>query len=154
VLWQTCFPDCWFLLFQTILRIFKRFWNFLPFQLFFPVTRFSVTSLLVTSLLCLVTFAGARSYIVYCLVKQCIVGLRFRGSLFCADFVSLYWTFLAVGHSKHWFSVQWLLYSEDRFLNDFATFLVLWIRGTSARWKFEKVLRFPSTFLCAPWSRV
>ena len=47
----------WFLLFQTILRILKRFWNFWPFQYFsrYSVSRYFVTSLLVTSLLCLVT---------------------------------------------------------------------------------------------------
>ena len=35
-------------------HIFKRFENFLPFEIF-PVTRFVVTSLLVTSLLSVVT---------------------------------------------------------------------------------------------------
>ena len=30
-------------------------------------------------------------------VKRCIVGFHFRGSLFCVDFVSLYWTFWSLG---------------------------------------------------------
>ena len=51
------------------------------------------------------------------------------------------------------FSVQWLLYSDDRFPNEFC-FLFHWIRGTPALWTFEKVLRLPNTLLCAPCSLV
>ena len=46
-------------------------------------------------------FAGASFYIVYCQVKQCILAFHFLGSLFCVDFLDLYWTFLVVRHSKH-----------------------------------------------------
>ena len=87
-----------FKLFYAFLNDFETFY---PFNVFLPLLGFLLLRFFVTSLLCLVTFAGARFYIVYCLVKRCIVGFRFRGSLFCADFVGLYWTFLAVGHSKH-----------------------------------------------------
>ena len=49
VLWQTCFSGLWFLLFQTILRILKGFWNFWPFQLSrYCVSRYFATCYFVT----------------------------------------------------------------------------------------------------------
>ena len=40
------------------------------------------------------------------------------------------------------FSVQWLLHSMDRFLNEFW-FLFQWIRGTPALWKFWQSFKSP-----------
>ena len=40
------------------------------------------------------------------------------------------------------FSVQWLLHSVDRFLNEFW-FLFHWIRGTPALWKFRQSFTSP-----------
>ena len=97
-------------------------------------------------------FAGTRFYIVYCQVKWCVVSFHFRRSLFCVDFVGLYWTFLIVRHSND-FWCKWLLHSEDNFLKEFW-FLFHWIQILPALWKFDKVLHLPNTSLCAPCSLV
>ena len=75
-------------------------------------------------------FAGTRFYIVYCQVKWCILGFHFRRSLFCVDFVGLYWTFLIVFGTAMIFGAKWLLHSEDHFLKEFW-FLFHWIQNNS-----------------------
>ena len=77
----------------------------------------------------------ARFYIVYCQSKRCIVGFHFCGSLFCVDFVGSC-------SAQQTFSVQRLLHSKDRFLNEFW-FLFHWIRGTPALWKFWQSFTSP-----------
>ena len=143
MLWQTCFPDCWFLLLND-------FETFYPFNVFSP---YSVFCYFVTRYFVTLFSNVCWGQILHCLLPSKTVHRRlsFPRVAFlrrlCRPLldISCCW-------AQQTFSVQWLLYSENRFLNDFATFLVLWIRGTPALWKFDKVLRFPSTFLCAPCS--
>ena len=94
----------------------------------------------------------ARFYIVYCQSKRCIVCFHFRGSLFCVDFVGLYCSFLTVRHCKHFRCngsyIPWIV-SWTNFRFTFIEFEALLPCGS-----FDKILRLPNTFLCAPCSIV
>ena len=97
----------------------------------------------------------SRFYIIYCQSKTVhpVFGFHFRGSLFCVDFVGLYWTFLVVRHSKNFRCngsyIPWIV-SWTSFGFSFSEFEVLLPCGS-----FDKVLSLPlNTFLCAPCSLV
>ena len=97
----------------------------------------------------------SRFNIIYCQSKTVhpVFGFHFRGSLFCVDFVGLYWTFLVVRHSKNFrcngFYIPWIV-SWTSLGFSFSEFEVLLPCGS-----FDKVLSLPlNTFLCAPCSLV
>ena len=97
----------------------------------------------------------SRFYIIYCQSKTVhpVFGFHFRGSLFCVDFVGLYWTFLVVRHSKNFRCngsyIPWIV-SWTSFGFSFSEFEVLLPCGS-----FDKVLSLPlSTFLCTSCSLV
>ena len=82
-----------------------------------------------------------RFHIVYCQSKRGIVGFHFRGSLFSRKLWRLLLDISGCS-AQQTFSVQWLLQSVDRFLNEFW-FLFHWIRGTLALWKFWQSFTSP-----------
>ena len=94
----------------------------------------------------------SRFYIIYPQSKTVHRRFSFPRVAFCVDFVSLYWTFLVVRHSKHFQCngsyIPWIV-SWTSFGLSFIEFEVLLPCGS-----FDKVLRLPNTFVCAPCSLV
>ena len=107
-----------FKLFYAFLNDFETFY---PFNVFLPLLGFLLLRYFVT------LFSNVCwGQILHCLLPSKTVHRRFSFPRvaflrrLCRPLldISCCW-------AQQTFSVQWLLYSEDRFLNDFATFLVL-----------------------------
>ena len=94
----------------------------------------------------------SRFYINYCQSKTVHRQFSFPRVAFCVDFVSINWTFRVVRHSKHFQCngsyIPWIV-SWTSFGFSSIEFEVLLPCGS-----FDKVLRLPNTFVCAPCSLV